>query len=66
MLAASASPETGIPEDNLYECILESGPDDLFARAAFRIWIPEDVERLRGIILHQHGCGRNGLAMPWD
>ncbi|MCP4173603.1 MAG: hypothetical protein GY758_22850 [Fuerstiella sp.] len=23
----------------------------------YYLWVPEDVERLRGIIVHQHGCG---------
>jgi pimeloyl-ACP methyl ester carboxylesterase len=45
---------------------MEPGPEDLFALAEFRIWIPEGTEKLRGIIVHQHGCGRNGMLMPWD
>lgn len=53
-------------EDNMFECRLEPGPEDLFAEAEYRIWIPEGVENLRGIIVHQHGCGRNGMLMPWD
>lgn len=53
-------------EDNIFEFRLEPGPEDLFAKAEFRIWIPEGVEKLRGIIVHQHGCGRNGMLMPWD
>ena len=52
--------------NEIYEFRLEPGPDDLFAGAAFRIWIPGDVKRLRGVIVHQHGCGRNGMLMVWD
>jgi hypothetical protein len=32
----------------------------------FCIWIPAGVTTLRGIIFHQHGCGRNGFEMAWD
>jgi len=52
--------------DNIFEFRLEPGPDDLFASAAYRIWIPEGTEKLRGLIVHQHGCGRNGMLMAWD
>ncbi|MEE9463198.1 MAG: hypothetical protein V3V53_15265, partial [Bacteroidales bacterium] len=50
----------------MYEFRLDPGPEDLFEEAEFRIWIPEGVEKLRGIIVHQHGCGRNGMLMAWD
>ena len=53
-------------EKNMFEFRLEPGPEDLFAEAEYRIWIPDGVEKLRGIIVHQHGCGRNGMLMPWD
>jgi pimeloyl-ACP methyl ester carboxylesterase len=67
MLWMSCAPYAGYAlEDNIFEFRMEPGPEDLFARAEFRIWIPEGVEKLRGIILHQHGCGRNGMLMPWD
>jgi pimeloyl-ACP methyl ester carboxylesterase len=52
--------------EDIFECRIEPGPGDLFAKAAYRIWIPEGAETLRGIIVHQHGCGRNGLWMVWD
>jgi pimeloyl-ACP methyl ester carboxylesterase len=67
MLFTSCAPNTGqVTDENIYEFKLEPGPDDLFAVAEYRIWIPEGLEKLRGIIVHQHGCGRNGMLMPWD
>jgi len=67
MLWMSCTPDSGYAmEDNIFEFRMEPGPEDLFAKAEFRIWIPEGVEKLRGIIVHQHGCGRNGMLMPWD
>lgn len=32
-----------------------------FRSAEFRIWIPEVKGSLRGVIIRQHGCGRQGL-----
>ena len=36
----------------------------------FTIWIPEEVKTLRGIVVHQHGCGegscKSGLTGAWD
>ncbi len=36
-----------------------------FISARFRIWIPP-VARLRGLVIHQHGCGRNGIDIADD
>ena len=36
----------------------------------YTVWIPEGVRRLRGVIVHQHGCGtgscRSGLTGAYD
>ena len=36
----------------------------------YTIWIPKGVKNLRGIIVHQHGCGegscKSGLTGAWD
>ena len=36
----------------------------------FTIWIPEDVKNLKGVVVHQHGCGegscKSGLTGAWD
>ncbi len=67
LLFLGCAPNAGYSlENNMFEFRLEPGPEDLFAEAEYRIWIPEGVEKLRGIIVHQHGCGRNGMLMPWD
>ncbi|QDV25544.1 hypothetical protein Q31a_38700 [Aureliella helgolandensis] len=38
-----------------YEGSQEEGK--LVYPVAFTIWIPANVERLRGVVVHQHGCG---------
>ena len=32
-------------------------PGELIFAVNYTIWIPEDVKTLRGIVVHQHGCG---------
>ena len=45
-------------------------PGELIFPVKYTVWIPEDVETLRGVIVHQHGCGegscKSGLTGAWD
>lgn len=45
-------------------------PDSLAYEANYYIWIPENVKHVRGIIVHQHGCGegaeKSGLSASHD
>ncbi|WP_406697418.1 hypothetical protein V5E97_01035 [Singulisphaera sp. Ch08] len=56
-------------------------PGELVVGVTYRVWIPDGVTRLRGLIIHQHGCGRRAslggrtaaddlhwqaLAKKWD
>jgi predicted esterase len=36
---------------------------DNFSKAAFRIWIPENVKRLRGLLVLMKGWNKNGLSL---
>jgi hypothetical protein len=53
-------------EGLVYSTEFFPGEDELFAYAEFRIYIPDGIKQLRGIIVHQHGCGRNGMSVPYD
>ncbi len=33
-------------------------PDELRLSVDYFLWVPDDVKKLRGVIVHQHGCGR--------
>ena len=33
-------------------------PGELVYGVTYRVWIPAGVEQLRGVIVHQHGCGK--------
>jgi len=45
-------------------------PGELIFGVNYTVWIPEHVKSLRGVIVHQHGCGegscRSGLSGAYD
>src|SRR5262245_9949936 len=45
-------------------------PGELRFAVNYTIWIPKDVKQLRGVIVHQHGCGegscKSGLTGAFD
>ena len=45
-------------------------PGELVYPVNYTIWIPQHVKRLRGVIVHQHGCGegscKSGLTGAYD
>ena len=47
-----------------------SRPGDLVYAANFTVWVPPGVKVLRGVIVHQHGCGegscKSGLTGAFD
>src|SRR5690606_868190 len=51
-----------------YEASSETG--ELSFAVNYTIWIPENVKTLRGVIVHQHGCGegscKSGLTGAFD
>ena len=47
-----------------------TNPGELIFPVNYTIWIPKDVKVLRGVIVHQHGCGegscKSGLTGAYD
>lgn len=47
-----------------------SAPGELAMPVTYTIWIPEGVKTLRGVIVHQHGCGKGsgvtGITAAYD
>ncbi len=45
-------------------------PGELIFPVKYTVWIPQEVKTLRGVIVHQHGCGegscKSGLTGAWD
>ncbi len=40
--------------------------DEKFVTASYRVYVPGAVVSLRGVIIRQHGCGRDGIEMAHD
>lgn len=56
-----------------YECVryeASQAPGELIFPVTYTAWIPPEVSRLRGVIVHQHGCGegscKSGLTGAFD
>lgn len=47
-----------------------SGPDGLAYPVSYTLWVPPGVKTLRGVVVHQHGCGegscKSGLTAAHD
>src|SRR4051794_17271437 len=50
----------------VYEASVPPRPQDKFKSADFRLWVPDGVKVIRAVIVHQHGCGRNGITNATD
>lgn len=79
MMASSVSAEGGKIHSVRYEP--SDKPGELVFGVTYRVWIPDGVQKLRGVIVHQHGCGKGAceggrtaaddlhwqaLAKKWD
>lgn len=71
---AQAPPYDVFPEANppYYRVRYESSsrPGELAFSVNYTIWIPSHVKTLRGVVVHQHGCGegscKSGLSGAYD
>ena len=47
-----------------------TNPGELIFPVKYTVWIPPGVKTLRGVVVHQHGCGegscKSGLTGAWD
>lgn len=53
---APAADAQGVVHSVRYEP--STKPGELVFGVTYRVWIPEGVKTLRGVIVHQHGCGK--------
>ncbi|WP_437223282.1 hypothetical protein SH661x_003150 [Planctomicrobium sp. SH661] len=58
----------GAGEDQALSITYEGSEEELQlpVEVTYRIWIPGDAKTLRGIIVHQHGCGAEASASGLD
>jgi pimeloyl-ACP methyl ester carboxylesterase len=45
-----------------YQVSIPPTKNDYYLSADYRIWIPDGVEKIRGLIVKQHGCGDSASA----
>lgn len=41
----------------LYQVSVPPRKEDAYENAYFRLWVPDHVKKIRGVIVRQHGCG---------
>lgn len=51
------SGSTALSKAGYFETSAPPLPGDHYTSAHYRLWIPEEVATLRGVIIRQHGCG---------
>lgn len=58
--------KSGYSPGRYYDCEIPASSDGGFVGAEFRLWIPEDLASVKGIIVRQHGTGANGRRFAHD
>jgi pimeloyl-ACP methyl ester carboxylesterase len=56
----------GLLPGRYYEVSIPPGKEDGYLSADYRIWIPDGVQKLRGLLVKQHGCGDTAAATGLD
>ncbi|MEO0834627.1 MAG: hypothetical protein AAFY16_01290 [Cyanobacteria bacterium J06642_3] len=51
---------------NYYSVTIPSSPKNRYLSSEYRVWIPARIERVRGLLVKQHGCGSNAAAYGLD
>ena len=61
----SSQPQQSIKIDgislpgNYYTVAIPSSEKNRYLKAEYKVWIPEGIERVRGVLVKQHGCGND-------
>jgi pimeloyl-ACP methyl ester carboxylesterase len=64
--AAFADNKNPLLPGSYYEVSIPPTKDDKYLSADYRIWIPDGVQKVRGLIVKQHGCGGAAAATGLD
>src|SRR4051812_5985355 len=56
----------GFARAEIFEVAVPPEKGEKYKSADFRLWVPDGVKQLRGVIVRQHGCGRNGITHADD
>jgi len=63
------APPLTLPAGHGPGAIFELGidaPDRPVKSARLSLYVPDGITKLSGVIVHQHGCGRDGITVPHD
>ncbi|PSB59233.1 hypothetical protein [Chamaesiphon polymorphus] len=63
---ATVAGNSSILGGHYYQVSIPPSPEDNYQSADYRIWIPQDVRTIRGLIVKQHGCGDAAAATGLD
>ena len=55
---ASSEVDNSLNDGFYYEMSIEETEKNKYLSADYRIWIPQDIKKIRGLIVKQHGCGK--------
>ena len=66
VLPATATGRSSIIAGSYYQASMPPEKDDDYQSADFRMWIPQNVQTIRGVIVKQHGCGDPAAATGLD
>jgi pimeloyl-ACP methyl ester carboxylesterase len=58
--------KSGRSSGRYHDCEIPGGSDGGFVGAEFRLWIPEGLASIKGIIVRQHGTGASGKRFAHD
>jgi pimeloyl-ACP methyl ester carboxylesterase len=65
-LTVAAAGNSNILRGQYYEASIPPTTADAYKSADFRMWIPQDVRTIRGVIVKQHGCSDSSAANALD
>lgn len=66
VLPATATGSSSILAGRYYQASMPPEKDDDYQSADFRMWIPHNMQTIRGVIVKQHGCGDPAAATGLD
>ena len=52
--------------ENYYSVAIPSTEKNQYLSAEYSVWIPAEIERVRGVLVKQHGCGAQAAASGLD
>lgn len=65
-LPSTAVASNLLSHGSYYEVSIPPEKTDSYLSADYRLWVPQDVRKIRGLIVRQHGCGDEAAGTGLD